>query len=201
MEKKEIIISHEAGEKSYVAKVLGLDGEYDFKLKILACPRIDNVLAVDLTKIQIGNIIVFKIVKSGERMIDTKEQVWLVFGAPGESEELGEFARPMDVDEVKRSMSGTVVASAEATSVVVTKEQPEQEFRLTIDLVPKGAWYLSIAKIAKKTDVSYWRRLKDEIIKTEGEKCWICEKLKGRLDAHEFWDYDEIGRASCRERV
>jgi len=67
-----------------------------------------------------------------------------------------------------------------------------KKFKLTIELVPKTAWFTSLYQIYKKTNhLSEWRRIKEELFEKEGRQCWICGKENTRLEAHEFWEYDD----------
>ena len=36
-----------------------------------------------------------------------------------------------------------------------------------------------------------WNRIKFEIYQREGHQCYICGSTKGKLQAHEFWEYDD----------
>lgn len=67
-----------------------------------------------------------------------------------------------------------------------------KEFNLKIELVPSTAWNLSIYKTLKNNNQeSIWKEIKEEIFGKEGKKCWICGKENCRLEAHEFWEYDD----------
>ncbi len=66
------------------------------------------------------------------------------------------------------------------------------EFKLTIELVPSTVWNESLYRYYQdqgKSDI--WKEIKNEIFSKEGRKCWICGDSSGRLDAHEFWEYDD----------
>jgi len=63
--------------------------------------------------------------------------------------------------------------------------------KLTIDLVPATVWFSSVYQIYKKSGkTDEWYRIKNELYRKEGRKCWICGAT-GRLEAHEFWQYDD----------
>lgn len=67
-----------------------------------------------------------------------------------------------------------------------------KDFKLKIELVPSTVWYSSIFQIYKKENkMDKWAEIKKELFEKEGEKCWICEKKNIRLEAHEFWEYDD----------
>lgn len=65
--------------------------------------------------------------------------------------------------------------------------------KLTIELVPSSLWGFSLCNFYAKTDPQRWRDIKNDLTSREGDKCWICGS-KGRLEAHEFWDYDETNK-------
>jgi len=67
----------------------------------------------------------------------------------------------------------------------------QNKFRLIIELVPETLWYSSLYTIFKKADQYYlWRDIKGKIFEKEGHSCWICGEKNRRLEAHEFWEYD-----------
>jgi hypothetical protein len=66
------------------------------------------------------------------------------------------------------------------------------EFKLTIELVPSTIWFSSVNHILEKNNqLGKWREIKKELFEREGKKCWICNREGGRLEAHEFWEYDD----------
>ena len=66
-------------------------------------------------------------------------------------------------------------------------------FKLTIELVPETAWHSSLYRYYKdRGQLEKWRKLKEDLFKKEGRKCWICGKEGTRLEAHEFWEYDDV---------
>jgi len=68
----------------------------------------------------------------------------------------------------------------------------EKKFKLTIELVPRTIWFSSLYQIYKRNDrLDKWRKIKKELFKQEGQRCWICGKENTRLEAHEFWEYDD----------
>ncbi len=65
-------------------------------------------------------------------------------------------------------------------------------FKLIIELVPSTVWFSSIYQIYKnRNQSSRWSKIKKEIFEKEGRRCWVCDKEYGRLEAHEFWEYDD----------
>lgn len=68
----------------------------------------------------------------------------------------------------------------------------EQKFKLTIELVPSTVWFSSLYRLYKAEGMlSKWRKIKKELLEKEGRKCWICGAEDTRLEAHEFWEYDD----------
>jgi hypothetical protein len=68
----------------------------------------------------------------------------------------------------------------------------KREFKLTVELVPKTLWYASLFKFYQHhNQLSKWRRIKKELLEKEGNRCWVCGAAGVRLEAHEFWDYDD----------
>ena len=60
--------------------------------------------------------------------------------------------------------------------------------KLTVELVPSTAWFLSLYRLLPK---SVWYRLKSEVFAKEGRKCYVCNSERG-LSLHEFWTYDDV---------
>lgn len=59
--------------------------------------------------------------------------------------------------------------------------------RLTIDLLPKGAWGNDFSKTLSKKD---WDILRNHAYAKANHRCVICGNKGGELDAHEVWDFD-----------
>lgn len=67
-----------------------------------------------------------------------------------------------------------------------------KKFKLKIELVPSTVWFSSIFQIYKKKgQLKEWKKIKRKIFEKEGKHCWICRAKNHRLDAHEFWKYDD----------
>lgn len=67
--------------------------------------------------------------------------------------------------------------------------------KLTIELVPSTVWYSSIYQYYKKSNnLQQWHEIKKELYAKEGTHCWICKKTSKPLQAHEFWEYDDVNR-------
>jgi len=70
-----------------------------------------------------------------------------------------------------------------------------RQFKLTIDLVPSTVWYSSVYQILKeKNMLDEWKRIKKRILEKEGCRCYVCGKEDIRLEANEFWEYDDKKR-------
>ena len=59
--------------------------------------------------------------------------------------------------------------------------------KLTIDLLPKGAWGNNLSKTLPKKD---WDTIRHNVYKKAGYKCEICGYVTTDLDAHEVWDFN-----------
>lgn len=64
------------------------------------------------------------------------------------------------------------------------------EFKLTIELVPSTAWNKSVYQMLRDRR-RLWNRIKSDVYQREGRQCFICGSKEGRLQAHEFWEYDD----------
>lgn len=62
-----------------------------------------------------------------------------------------------------------------------------QNLKLTIDLLPRGAWYKNLSKTLPQKD---WDRLRQAAYERAGYKCVICGAGNGQLEAHEVWEFD-----------
>lgn len=59
--------------------------------------------------------------------------------------------------------------------------------RLTIDLLPKGAWGNDFSRTLSKKD---WDTLRNHAYAKANHRCVICGNKDSKLDAHEVWDFD-----------
>ncbi len=67
-----------------------------------------------------------------------------------------------------------------------------KKFKLTIELIPSTVWFSSLYNLYEQSGQSYkWRKIKDGLFAEEGRQCWICGDKGRRLEAHEFWKYDD----------
>ncbi len=62
-----------------------------------------------------------------------------------------------------------------------------RNYKLTIDLLPKGAWNNDFSKTLPKKE---WDVLRQECYKRANYKCEICGFETSELDAHEVWDFN-----------
>ena len=62
-----------------------------------------------------------------------------------------------------------------------------KEFKLTIDLLPKGAWNNDLSKTLAKKD---WDTIRNKCYERANHKCEICGYQTDELDAHEIWDFN-----------
>jgi len=62
-----------------------------------------------------------------------------------------------------------------------------KNYKLTIELLPKGAWDNDLSKTLSKKD---WDTLRHKCYKKANHKCEICGYKTDELDAHEVWEFD-----------
>ena len=62
-----------------------------------------------------------------------------------------------------------------------------KDFKLTIELLPKGAWDNDLSKVLSKKD---WDILRNKCYEKANHKCEICGYKTDELDAHEVWEFD-----------
>lgn len=63
-----------------------------------------------------------------------------------------------------------------------------EKMKLTIDLLPQGAWGNDLSKTLAKKD---WDTLRKFCYEKYKHKCGICGIENVKLDAHEVWEFDE----------
>lgn len=63
-----------------------------------------------------------------------------------------------------------------------------KQLKLTINLLPRGAWGNGLSSTLPKND---WNRLRDFCFKRFENKCAICGAENVELDAHEVWIFDK----------
>lgn len=64
----------------------------------------------------------------------------------------------------------------------------EEEFKLSIELVPKTAWNKNVRSEISKTA---WNEIRTDVCASQENKCGICE-ADVSLSCHEIWNYDEL---------
>ncbi len=62
-----------------------------------------------------------------------------------------------------------------------------EDLKLTISMLPKGAWNNDFSKTLSKKD---WDKLRGYALKRANGKCEICSYKTNDLDAHEEWEFD-----------
>lgn len=62
-----------------------------------------------------------------------------------------------------------------------------KDFKLTIDLLPKGAWGNDFSKTLSKKD---WDTIRNKCYERANHKCEICGYVTDDLDAHEVWNFN-----------
>jgi hypothetical protein len=74
--------------------------------------------------------------------------------------------------------------------------------KLTIELVPSTVWNSSLYSFFKNTNQEeIWREIKKKLFEKEKRKCWICGNSNRRLEAHEFWNYDDVNKIQKLENI
>jgi hypothetical protein len=62
-----------------------------------------------------------------------------------------------------------------------------KDYKLSIDLLPKGAWGNDLSKTLPKKD---WDILRKKCYERANNRCQICGHITDELDAHEVWNFD-----------
>ncbi len=62
-----------------------------------------------------------------------------------------------------------------------------KDLKLTINILPKGAWNNDFSKTLSKND---WDKLREFALKRANGKCEICGYKTNNLDVHEEWDFN-----------
>ena len=63
-----------------------------------------------------------------------------------------------------------------------------KDFKLSIELLPKGAWGNDLSKTLPKKD---WDKIRHACYEKANHKCEICGYETDELDAHEVWEFNE----------
>lgn len=72
------------------------------------------------------------------------------------------------------------------------------DLKLTIELLPKGAWGNNLRERLKKED---WDTLRNLCYERFDHRCSICGKTDVKLDAHEVWEFDEQNRSQTLKDI
>ena len=62
-----------------------------------------------------------------------------------------------------------------------------KNFKLTIEMLPKGAWNNDFSKTLPKKE---WDIVRNNCYERANHKCQICGFITDDLDAHEVWEFD-----------
>ena len=62
-----------------------------------------------------------------------------------------------------------------------------RNLKLTIDLLPKGAWDTNLSKTLPQKE---WDTLRHAAYERANNKCSCCKKAGEQLEAHEVWNFD-----------
>lgn len=73
-----------------------------------------------------------------------------------------------------------------------------EKLKLTINLLPKGAWNNDFSKTLHKKD---WDKLRMFVLKRAGGKCEICGFKTNELDVHEEWDFDTQNKTQTLKQI
>ncbi len=68
-----------------------------------------------------------------------------------------------------------------------------KSFKLEMERIPATVFSESVFTYCRDNGKSaVWKKIKENLIKKEGKKCWICsyDKEDAKLQAHETWHYD-----------
>ena len=60
--------------------------------------------------------------------------------------------------------------------------------KLTAELVPSTVWYSSLYRLLP---TQVWNSIRNGIIAKKGRVCEICGEIKGKMNLHEIWSYDD----------
>jgi hypothetical protein len=72
-----------------------------------------------------------------------------------------------------------------------------KNLKLTIDLLPKGAWGNNLSKTLPRND---WDAIRRTVYKVANNKCSICGR-DGELHAHEIWKFDIPTKTQTLENI
>ena len=73
-----------------------------------------------------------------------------------------------------------------------------EDFKLTINMLPKGAWNNDFSKTLSKND---WDKLRQNALKRANGKCEICGYETNDLDVHEEWEFDTKNKTQTLKQI
>ena len=73
-----------------------------------------------------------------------------------------------------------------------------EDFKLTINMLPKGAWNNDFSKTLSKKD---WDKLREFALKRAKGKCEICGYVTADLDIHEEWEFDIAKKTQALKQI
>ncbi len=73
-----------------------------------------------------------------------------------------------------------------------------KDFKLNINLLPKGAWNNDLSKTLAQKD---WDKLRRFCYERAKGKCEICGANTEGLDAHEVWEFDKINKTQTLKNI
>ena len=73
-----------------------------------------------------------------------------------------------------------------------------KKYKLTIGILPKGAWGNDLSKTLSAKD---WNEIKMNCYKKARHKCSICGFVTNDLDAHEVWEFDILSKTQILKDI
>ena len=73
-----------------------------------------------------------------------------------------------------------------------------EDFKITINMLPKGAWNNDFSKTLSKND---WDKLRQNALKRANGKCEICGYETNDLDVHEEWEFDTKNKTQTLKQI
>lgn len=70
--------------------------------------------------------------------------------------------------------------------------------KLSIDLLPKGAWNNDFSRTLSKKD---WDTIRNHCYKKANHRCQICGFKTDELNAHEMWDFDVANKTQTLKNI
>jgi len=74
--------------------------------------------------------------------------------------------------------------------------------KLVIDLLPKPVQNKTLfQRLSRKRSLEEWTKIKQELLRREGSRCYICGKETKHLHMHEFWHFDDATQTMRLEGI